>query len=188
LLDGSSVYVHPGMHVIEGQMGDTKIRRTEMVEAGSVRSVALVEEKKLDEIDQPKNAPMVKEAVRPLRQPTTPSPLISAPNRTPGWYGAAAIVAGGMTVASASLVLWSGMDTLSAREEFDATPTADKLATGKDKQLRTNLLLGATIASGMATGVFLSLWKWNGSTISSAVTVLPPVMGIPTQISVTGSF
>jgi hypothetical protein len=85
-------------------------------------------------------------------------------------------------------VLWSGMDTLSAREEFDATPTADKLATGKDKQLRTNLLLGATIASGMATGVFLSLWKWNGSTISSAVTVLPPVMGIPTQISVTGSF
>jgi tetratricopeptide (TPR) repeat protein len=188
VLDGTSVYVHPGMHVVEGQSKDTKIRRTDMIEAGTVRSVALVEDNKMDEIDSSISAPVVKELARPPRKSTASSPMIFAPNRGPVWFGPAAIVAGGMTIASASLVLWSGMDTLSARKEFDAAPTADKLAAGKDKQLRTNLLLGATIASGMATGVFLSLWKWNGSTKSSALTVLPPVMGLPTQIVFAGSF
>ncbi len=188
LLDGLSVYVHPGMHVIEGQLGETRIRRTEMVEAGSVRSVALVEDKKRDEIAPPQNAPMVKQTDRSSRTPTEVAPLISVPNRASAWAGPTAIVAGGITVAAASLVLWSGIDTLSARNEFDAAPTADKLAAGKDKQLRTNLLLGAMVVSGMSTGVFLSVWKWNGSTVRSAVTVLPPVMSLPAQISVSGSF
>jgi len=188
LLEGLSVYVHPGMHVIEGQLGETKIRRTEMIEAGSVRSVALVEDIKMNEIAPSKNVPKENELEVSSRKPVMASPLILAPNRTPSWSGPAAIVAGGISVASASLVLWSGIDTLSARNEFDATPTADKLAAGKDKQLRTNLLLGGMIVSGMATGVFLSVWKWKGSTVRSAVTVLPPVMNIPAQISVAGSF
>lgn len=188
LLDGLSVYVHPGMHMIEGQLGDTKIRRTEMIEAGSVRSVALVEDIKIDKIEPPKNAPMVKAVERASPKPPVASPLMSAPNPAPGWSGPAAIVAGGITVAAGSLVLWSGIDTLSAKNKFVAAPTANKLAAGKDKQLRTNLLLGAMIASGMATGVFLSVWKWNGSTVRSAVTILPPVMSSPAQISVSGSF
>ena len=188
LLDGFSVYVHPGMHVIEGQLGDSKIHRTEMIEAGSVRSVALVEDKEMDKIEPPKNAPMAKAVEHSSQKPAAASPLILTPNRAPSWPGPAAMVAGAMTVAAGSLVLWSGIDTLSAKNEFVAAPTADKLAAGKDKQLRTNLLLGAMIASGMATGVFLSVWKWNGSTVRSAVTIMPPVMSLPAQISVSGSF
>lgn len=188
LLDGLVAYVHPGMHVIEGQLGDTKIRRTEMIEAGSVRSVALVEDKTMDEVEPSKNVPMEKEPARLLQKTVMASPSILMPNRATNWAGPAAIVAGGITAASASLVLWSGIDTLSAKNEFVAAPTADKLAAGKDKQLRTNLLLGAMIASGMATGVFLSVWKWNGSTVRSAVMVLPPVMNLPAQIAVSGSF
>jgi hypothetical protein len=158
-----------------------------MVEAGSVRSVALVDNMTAEVVDSPKGAVAVHDVLGTSPSQSATLPLIST-KRGPNWFGPAAIVAGGITIASASLVLWSGIDTLSARKLFDASPTADKLAMGKDKQLRTNLFLGALITSGMATGVFVSLWKWNGSTVNSALTVLPPVMGLPTQISFSGSF
>lgn len=184
LLDGATVYVHPGMHVIEGQTERGTIRRTEMVEAGGVRSVALVEPKTDEEVEVQAKAP------EPRRLPprTVPITSQSRPDQAPSWFGPAAIVTGGFTIVSASLLAWSGVDTLSARQEFDAAPTAEKLEAGKEKQLRTNLFIGATVVSGVATGVFLSLWKWNGSTVRSAVTVLPPIGALPTQMVLTGSF
>ncbi|HRI63606.1 MAG TPA: hypothetical protein PK156_05195, partial [Polyangium sp.] len=42
VVDERSVYVYPGMHVVEGKTGDDTIRRTENVEIGSTRSVVLV--------------------------------------------------------------------------------------------------------------------------------------------------
>lgn len=186
VLDGTSVYVHPGMHVIEGQTSDRTIRRTEMIEAGSVRSVALVEVKP----EEPVATPLMVPTPVPIASVSSHAPKVQ-PVRltpTPQRFGPAAIVAGGLTVVSSSLLVWSGIDTLSARAAFDAAPTTDKLEAGHDKQLRTNILIGTTITAGLATGVLLSLWKWDGPTMRAAVKIAPPVLGSPLHIGVTGSF
>lgn len=187
LLEGTSVYVNPGTHIIEGQTGESKTRRTEVIERGTVRSVALIIEKKKDVVEVPLVVPIVKASSNALPVQSAPFSTLG-PNRTTNYYGPASIVAGGMTVVSASLLLWSGLDTLAARNDFDAAPTADKLAAGKDKQLRTNLFVGSTVTLGITTGVLFSLWKWKGSKSNSALIMLPPVWGLPAQLVATGSF
>jgi hypothetical protein len=97
-------------------------------------------------------------------------------------------VAGGVTVGAVSLALWSGVDTLTARDEFIAAPSNGKLERGKDKQLRTNVLLGGAIGSALVTGALISVWKWNDSRMEATVSVLPMVAGLPMQVVVAGSF
>jgi tetratricopeptide (TPR) repeat protein len=189
-LDGTSIYVHPGMHVIEGQTGDTKIRRTEMVEAATVRSVALVEGPPTIAKGTPAADSMAPNPVppKPKRLPSVSPISVYSANRSYGWLGPAAIVAGGVTVTVASLVLWSGVDTLSARRKFDAAPSEERLAAGLDKQWRTNVLIGGAIGSGVVTAALISLWKWNGSTQKSAVSASLPIAGSPMQVVLRGSF
>lgn len=187
LIEERSVYVYSGMHVIEGQTQEGPIRRTENVEVGSIRSVALVDEEKRDAPETPTNPPLVAQTAGSV-PPLPGSKVISAPNRGSNWFGPVTIVTGALTVVSAGLLLWSGLDTLAARNEFDALPTAGKLATGKDKQLRTNLLVGSTVTTAVATGVFFSLWKRKESTLQAKMSIVPPVMGLPTQVVVMGSF
>jgi len=187
VVDEAIVYVHPGGHVIEGQTGDKKIRLTQDIEKGAVRSVALVATETPQSIEVGPE-PEKKTVITPsLAIPPKVVPK-AAPKRSSNWFGPAAIVAGGATIVTSSLLVWSGIDTLAARDQFDVAPTADKLADGKSKQLRTNLFVGATVTSAIATGVFLSLWKWNGSTMNSGVTVLPPVFGLPMQVGAMGRF
>jgi hypothetical protein len=185
VVEGNSIYVNPGVHVIEGQTGDKRIKRTQDIEAGVVRSVALVEEEPAPKSEpSPTLAPMTRQ---PRSLPSV-TPANLPIKRSSNWFGPVAIVAGGATITTASLLVWSGIDTLSAREKFDADPTTENLAAGRDKQLRTNIFLGATVTSAIATGIFGSLWRWNGSGTNSAVTVLPPAFGLPMQVVATGRF
>ncbi len=190
LLEGTSVYVHPGMHVIEGQMGTVRVRRTEMLEEGSVRSVAFVEEPVKVETEAPAPASMPRQDVAP-----TPMQSLSgrgngplASNQSRRWLGPAAMVAGGATVVTGALVLWSGLDTLSARKEFDTAPTEDKLAIGKDKQLRTNVLVGSVVGSGVIAVTLASWWLWGEPNRKSALLIMPPVAGMPLNFVLAGSF
>ena len=60
------------------------------------------------------------------------------------------------------LTVWSGLDTQSAREDYDAAPSPEGLDEGRAKQRRTNFLLGATAVVGIGTGA-IALWlsDWN---------------------------
>lgn len=181
-----SIYVHPGEHVIEGQTGERRIKIARDVEKGGIRSVALVEMEPsplVESVPVIDKKPELALSASSLRK----SAAIRATTST-NWFGPAAIVAGSATIVTSSLLVWSGVDTLTAREQFDITPTTEKLADGRDKQLRTNLFLGATVTSAIATGIFTSLWKWKGSPANSAVTVLPPSLGLPMQIMAIGRF
>lgn len=188
VVDQRSIYVHPGGHVIEGQTGEKKIKITRDIEKGVVRSVVLVESETPQSIEAMPVAEKKPDLV--LSASFARDAAKKKPPQKPiaNWFGPAAIVAGGATIVTASLLVWSGIDTLSAREQFDMAPTTDKLADGKDKQLRTNLLLGATVTSVIATGIFTSLWKLKGSPTNSAVTVLPPALGLPMQVMAIGRF
>jgi hypothetical protein len=187
VVNATIVYVYPGTHVIEGQTGDKKVRLTQDIEKGTVRSVALVVTETVHSVEtEPKSE--IKPVITRQTAFAPNAARKSNPKSASNWFGPATIAAGGATVVTSSLLLWSGLDTLAARDQFDIAPTADKLADGKSKQLRTNLFIGATVTSAITTGVFFSLWKWNGPTMNSAVTVLPPVFGLPMQVGAIGRF
>jgi hypothetical protein len=89
---------------------------------------------------------------RALPPPPAPSPLQSR------WtfIGAAAA-----TAVVGGLALWSGLDTLSARDRYTAEPTEQRYHDGVSREKRTNWLIGGTAALGAATlglGLFVTHW------------------------------
>ena len=75
-------------------------------------------------------------------------------------------VAGSLTVASAALALWSGLDLLKARDDFEASeaPTRAQFEDGESKDTRTSALLGITggLAVGTAALAYFTDFQGNG--------------------------
>lgn len=178
-IEGESVFVVPGAHVVSGREGTRNVEQTVNVAAGSVISVALVE------ASQPAPAPTVL-ASPPPPAPTTaqPSPVADTPppkNASRGispvfvWVGVAVtVVAGGVTV-------WSGLDTAAARRDWDTAPTQQKLDAGRTKMTRTNVLLGATVGLGVLTAaaaIFVVDWRAADTKVTFG----------PTSASIEGTF
>ena len=57
------------------------------------------------------------------------------------------------TVAAGAATIWSGIDTLTARDEYVAAPTRERYEEGVALERRTNILIGVTSAFGVATAV-----------------------------------
>jgi hypothetical protein len=68
----------------------------------------------------------------------------------------------GLTVASAAVLIWSGIDTLDGVDEFNAMPTWDAFYEGEAKETRTNVLIGVTAGLGALTIVTAILTDWAG--------------------------
>lgn len=201
-LEGSSVYVHPGTHVIKGRVRGASVQRTEVLEAGSVRSVALVVEEIVSAPNErPKDPP--EEPPRPIVKTPRPSaPIPTAPRADKPWLVPALVASGAATVVSAGLLVWSGIDTLNARSDYDAARTWDKYHDGRDKQFRTNVLVGVSLGLGAITGALGSIWlvgrSGKGSESQDAVgrseapsvelKITPPMLGGPAFVGATGSF
>jgi hypothetical protein len=179
-LDEPVVYVNPGTHVLEGRASGRLLRRAEVLEAGSVRSTALVEEPPPAPL-----APLPKKA----SGPRSPGVMTPKPAPTGPWLPALTIGGGAaVTLAMTGATAWSGLDTLAARREFDANPTQDRLDAGRDKQLRTNALLGASVGMGALTAV-AAVWtfgKWGGGPPQVALAL--SVRGGPVMATLGGSF
>ncbi|MDI3289146.1 hypothetical protein [Polyangium sp. 15x6] len=201
-LEGTSVYVHPGTHVIKGRVRGVSVQRTEELGAGSVRSVALVAE---NVVSTPKESP--KEPARPIVKAPRPTPTsTTAPREGKPWLVPALVASGAATLVGAGLMMWSGVDTLSARSDFDAAPSWDKLYEGRDKQFRTNVLIGVSLGLGAITGVLGSIWLVGdrGKDVkvgfgakgavrrseapSVELKITPPVLGGPAFVAAAGSF
>jgi tetratricopeptide (TPR) repeat protein len=128
-VEGLSVYVTPGEHVIEARKGDRTVRQRQTVAAGAVVSTALV--------------------VPPDQPPPPPPP---PPPKETGWSPWVVVAGGGLTAVGLGLTIWSGADTLSQKDTFDAARTQENLDAGRSKQTRTNVLLGVTIGVAALTG------------------------------------
>ncbi|UQA63003.1 hypothetical protein [Polyangium aurulentum] len=180
-LEGPVVYVNPGTHVLEGRSRGRLLRRTEVLEAGATRSAALVEEPG-PALGAPITAPLPRP--RPAEKPTAPRPSppgILLPALTMG-AGSATLVMTGATV-------WSGIDTLAARREFDANPTQDRLDSGRKRQIRTNTLLGTSLGLGALTAAAASAWILGlPSSVRTQVAITLPVQGGVGGVTVGGSF
>jgi tetratricopeptide (TPR) repeat protein len=143
-------YVDPGDHTVTGVFGDRVARRKLSVVAGTLERVVL---------ERPKPKPEAGAAAdSPEPEPEPDAPREERPlSPTWVWVGA------GATTVLGGLTIWSGLDTQSAREDYDAAPSPEGLDDGRAKQRRTNFLLGATAVVGVGTGA-IALWltEWKG--------------------------
>jgi hypothetical protein len=71
-----------------------------------------------------------------------------------GWPPAIAYALGGAAVVASGLTIWSGLDTLHFHDDVYAGATTNaNFDVGLEKQLRTNILLGATVLLGGLTAL-----------------------------------
>jgi hypothetical protein len=75
-----------------------------------------------------------------------------------------------VTVGLGAVTVWSGFDTLKARDEYKDSGTKSDWDSGKSREKRTNILIGATAGAAVITGVLGILTDW-GSKPNQAATV-----------------
>jgi len=173
-VDAPSVYVTPGTHVVEGKTSDgTVVRQSSDVQSGDVVSVSLVPAAAGTTASAtPSPAPSSAAAPAPAAAqsgPTPPTTTDDAQAEQPPsssssrrWSPVFVYFGGAVTLALGGITIWSGLDTLQQKDTFDKNPTQANLDSGKTKQVRTNVLIGATAAVGVVTAVtalFLIDWK-----------------------------
>jgi hypothetical protein len=176
-VDAPSVYVTPGAHVVAGKTSDgTVVHQSSDVQAGDVVSIALVPSAAGAAAAAP-SAPSATPA--PPAATSAGAPAGAEPTATTDaqheqstqsssrhWSPIFVYFGGALTLALGGITIWSGLDTLQQKDTFDKNPTQANLDSGKDKELRTNVLIGATAAVGVVTAVtalFLIDWKGHGS-------------------------
>jgi tetratricopeptide (TPR) repeat protein len=88
------------------------------------------------------------------------APVVAEPERAPSLLERRAtfIAAAAATVVVGGLAIWSGLDTLSKRDAYEANPTQELYDDGVNRELRTNLLIAGTAVLGAGTAA-LGLWK-----------------------------
>jgi len=182
-VDGATVYVNPGTHVVQAKIAGAPVTRQISIEAGRVVSVALA----------PDPAPPPASSAPPPATPTpvpAPAPVLTGPDSHPGpaatttpdeptrkgWHPAVFFVAGGLTLVTAGWTAWSGVDTLKQKKTFDEAKKAGNydeakaaLDEGQKRQGRTNFLLGVTAAGAVFTAI-AGIWfvGWRDPSTSDA--------------------
>lgn len=143
-------YVDPGDHVVSADFDGKHVERHVNVVAGSLERV-LLEPPAAQKTAEPDTTPPPED----VRHDTSPAAHHGLPK---GFFFAGAAA----TVVLAGVTVWSGLDTNSARSDYNQHPTSQGLDDGIAKEHRTNILLGATAVVGVATavvGLFATDWK-----------------------------
>jgi hypothetical protein len=97
----------------------------------------------------------------------------------------------GATAVLGGVTIWSGVDTLNTKDEFDKDPSPKKRDEGEQAELRTNVLIGTTGVLAAATvviGVFFTDWSGGSSTEGAQARLAPWLDGHSAGLSATGSF
>ena len=140
-------YLEPGQHTIAADFGAVGSRRQIVdVRAGKTLSV---------DLEAPQQAAAVTSDPGADVQVDLASSRSSGLSR--GWFVASAAV----TVGLAGATLWSGLDVLDRNDAYEREPTGARLKDGQSAERRTNILLGATAAAAVTTGVIAFFTRWS---------------------------
>jgi hypothetical protein len=85
---------------------------------------------------------------------------------SPAWFAVGAVVTTGIGAAA----IWSGVDTLNQRDEYDKQRTQKGYEDGLDLERRTNVLFAATGVAAVCTVVIAAFTDWSGSDAQKAST------------------
>jgi hypothetical protein len=138
------------------------------------------------------NNPADNPAPHGSEQPGSPSgpsaPVTPAPPSSRGGISPAVFITGAvLTAGLAGALIWSGTDTLAGVPAYQMNPTPDALAEGQARELRTNVLIGATAVVGAATLTTLFFTRWTGGRIEAAPAVAGAAGAAP-GLTFRGSF
>lgn len=183
------LFVDPGSHVIRAEWpGHPPVEQTVAGVAGQPLAVRL--DRPAAPVEPPapvEPQPLVGRGLAP-RQPDPPPPPPPAPPPPPSRAGLSPLFfwAGtGLTAVAVGLSVWSGLDTLSARDDYEAAPTRSGYEDGVDLEVRTNALLVTSAVLGAAT-VALGLLStdWGGAEVEPVVGLGPDgaLLGLRTEL------
>jgi hypothetical protein len=151
------IYVTPGSHVIEGMHAGAAARQEPTATAGTSMSVVLM----------PKETAVVAPVV------------VEKPRGGGGLSPIVVIVGAGATVLAGGFMIWSGVDTTSQRNTFNASPTQANLDTGRSDEARTNVLVGITAGLAVVTGVLAIFVDWKGTKKTEATSAKSTIRFVP---------
>jgi hypothetical protein len=144
--DGTPIYVTAGEHAASGDASGTPVQKTVRVDPGQLMSVTL---------EPP--------------PPPPPRPIIVQKKGLPPWVP---IATGGATLVVTGITIWSGLNTVGLKNDFDGSDSRagdsrgtnqDILDSSKSAQLRTNIFIGVTVGLALVTGVLVALTDWKGA-------------------------
>jgi hypothetical protein len=95
-----------------------------------------------------------------------------------------------VTVGLGVATVWSSLDVLRLYEQYKKNQTPDAYDEGRDKEKRTNILIAATAAAAVTTGVIAIFTRWKSDGGSGQHNVRAAVGVVPNGglASVSGSF
>ena len=102
--------------------------------------------------------------------------VADAGTRSSGGLPLPVFIAGAVVTAGLGAVtVWSGLDTLKARDDYRETNARSDWEQGKDREKRTNILIGATAGAAVITGVLAFFTDWDGAAPAGSAGVSKPV-------------
>ncbi len=155
---GSTV-VEPGEHVLTARFGDRTAEKRVTLGAGADTTITLT---------APEDAPPPSSARGGADEGGLPTPF-------PVFVFSAGAA---LTLASGAVLLWSALDTVSFKETFDLAPSELLLEEGKDRQLRTNVLIGTTVGLAAATAAIGVFTRWSEPSAPSITPVVTAQGGL----------
>jgi hypothetical protein len=115
------------------------------------------------------------------------TPLVDSPTRS-GLSPVFFSVGVGVTVVLAGVVIWSGLDTLRARDVYVADPTEARYVEGRGLEARTNWLIGATTVAGLGTAALAVVTSWRAPDRGARVRTAAIVEGDRVGLGISGAF
>lgn len=158
LADGSAVgveeatehvfYLEPGQHTVAADFGAAGSRQ-QIVNAKAGKTIAV-------DLAAPPQA-----TASVTTDPGTDVQVDASSSRSPGLSRAWFVAGLGVTVGLAGATIWSGLDVLDRNNKYEQDPTLARLEDGQSAERRTNILLGATAAAAVGTGVIAFFTRWS---------------------------
>jgi hypothetical protein len=164
------IFVNPGTHVVRATWdagGETQ-QSVDAVVGGDV-ALELSPPPRADPVPDPVPDPDPDPATDPVTDPATDPAAATDPatdtdpdpDRAPlspaiFWTGLA------LTVVVGGIATWSGLDTLTARDEYEEMPTLERYEDGTSLETRTNILIVAAGVLGVGTVIAAMFTDFGG--------------------------
>jgi hypothetical protein len=167
-LDGRAVSQDRPLHSIYVEPGERRIRVTD-ADASEEMSVSVSAGETVEREADPQPAAVedpVIEAEPEVGEPEARPPrAVEQSSGLPVWVPLAVV---GAAAVAGGILVWSGLDTLSARDDYVANPTEQGYNDGVGLETRTNILIGVTAGLGAAAAVLAIFTDWDGSEVEVA--------------------
>jgi hypothetical protein len=186
------VYLPPGDHTVVAVYSDGRKTASPLHSAAGATS---------DRSLEPTTPPIGEAKATPSAPPPQPAavaasaPASGSDKRSWRLPPLVPLLGGVVTVGLGAVLIWSGADTLSARDRYVKDPTEARYNDGVSRQTRTNALIGTVAVLGAATAavaIFATNWRGGllGKRHERAVALIPKpdFDGIRTTLGLSGSF